>query len=212
MVQSKSVVELPEHRAARLALARRDQRLRDLIKRVGPCTLQPKGDVFPVLVRTIISQQLSTKAAMTIGDRLEALSKTGLTPKAIDKLTDEQIRGCGLSGSKLKSVRHLCEQVRSKALRVNQLTEMHDDAVRESLLRVFGIGPWSVDMYMIFCLGRLDVFPVGDLGLRHGVRDVFGMPEAPTPSQLIELAEPWRPYRTVATWYFWRSRGFVPQS
>jgi 3-methyladenine DNA glycosylase/8-oxoguanine DNA glycosylase len=84
--------------------------------------------------------------------------------------------------------------------------------VREALLPITGIGPWSVDMVLIFGLGRLDVLPVGDLGLRMGVKDQFGLAELPGPRELEALAEAWRPYRTVATWYFWRSRGGVPQS
>lgn len=197
---------------AQRALARRDERLKALIKQVGPCTLQPMPDVFPVLVRTVIAQQLSTKAATTISSRLEALLPEGLLPAAIERLRDEEIRGCGISGSKLKSIRDLCSRVRTGELPVERFSVMTDEEVRDALLQVFGIGPWSVDMYLIFCLGRLDVLPVGDLGLRLGVKDVFNLPEAPKPAQLIELAEPWRPYRTVATWYFWKSRGFVPQS
>ena len=198
--------------AAARALARRDPRLRAIIRRVGPCTLNPFKDTFAVLVRTIIAQQLSTRAAITIGDRLVALLPTGLKPGAIEQLRDDQIRNCGISGGKLRSLRDLCAHFQDGRLSLMALRRLEDEDLRERLLAVHGIGPWSVDMVLIFGLGRLDVLPVGDLGLRLGVKEVYGLKEAPTPAQLVVLAEAWRPYRTVATWYFWRSRGLVPQS
>ncbi len=207
-----SATDHSPYATAQRALSRRDPKLRPIIKRVGPCTLKPHSDLFAVLVRTIISQQLSTKAALTIANRLQALLPNGLEPVGLDRLDDGQIRTCGISGGKLKSIRDLCGHVRKGTVHVDRLATLTDEQVREVLLQVHGIGPWSVDMYLIFCLGRLDVLPVGDLGLRLGVKAVYGLRQAPSPPQLVKIAEPWRPYRSVATWYMWRSRGFVPQS
>jgi len=200
------------YQAAQRAISRRDAKLRPIIKRVGPCTLRPMTDRFSVLVRTIISQQLSTKAALTIGDRLLALTPGGFTPERLKKLSDEHIRSCGISGGKLKSIRDLCSRIGGGHLNPDDFPNLSDEDLRERLTEVHGIGPWSVDMYLIFCLGRLDVLPVGDLGLRLGLKEAYGLKEPPTVARMLEIGESWRPYRTVATWYLWRSRGFVPQS
>jgi len=211
MAAKKKMDESP-YLVAQRAISRRDSKLRPIIKRVGPCTLRPMADRFSVLVRTIISQQLSTKAALTIGDRLLALVPGGFTPERLGKLRDEQIRSCGISGGKLKSIRDLCARIGGGHLNPDDFPALSDEVLREKLTEVHGIGPWSVDMYLIFCLGRLDVLPVGDLGLRLGVKEAYGLREPPTVARMVEIGEVWRPYRTIGTWYMWRSRGAVPQS
>ncbi|HLW67540.1 MAG TPA: hypothetical protein VKS79_19650 [Gemmataceae bacterium] len=194
-------------------LSRNSPIFRKIIRQIGPCTLKPNPDYFQVLVHTIVAQQLSTRAAKTIETRLhDALDGKGLTPKNIQRLADEEIRVCGLSGGKTKSLRDLCRRCLDGSLPIHRLRELSDEEVREHLLEVHGIGPWSVDMYLIFCLGREDVLPVGDFGLKAAVRDHYDLKELPSAPQLLEIAEPWRPFRTIATWYCWRSRGPVPQS
>jgi len=194
-------------------LARRDPRLRKLIRTVGRCTLKPDRDHFRVLVRTIISQQLSTRSASSILARLTAaLEPDGYSPARVDALTDNVIRKCGFSGGKLRALRDLCAKLRAGTLPEKSWAELDDLEVRELLMQVYGIGPWSVDMFLMFSLGRPDVLPVGDLGLRAGVQALYKLPDLPTAAELTELAEPWRPYRSIATWYFWRGRGAVPQS
>ena len=194
-------------------LCRKSSVFREIVRQVGPCTLKPSPDYFSVLVHTIVSQQLSTRAALTIGSRLqESLNGKRLTPQGIQRLADEKIRQCGLSGGKTKSLRDLCRKCLDGSLPLDRLTELADEEVCELLLEVHGIGPWSVDMFLIFCLGRQDVLPVGDFGLRAAVQQHYELHELPSPPLLKEIAEPWRPYRTVATWYCWRSRGPVPQS
>ncbi len=200
------------HATAHRALSRMDPKLRPLIERVGPCTLRPHEDHFSLLIRTIISQQLSTIAARTIHGRLLALTPSGFDAIALDRLSDEEIRGCGISTGKLRSIRDLCKRVRSGTIDLIRWPSMPDDELRLQMLEIHGIGPWSVDMYLIFGLGRMDVLPIGDLGLRMGVKEHFKLRTVPTPAKLIQLAEKWRPYRSIATWYFWRSRGPVPQS
>lgn len=206
---------MPQHpyHHARKHLTRHVSALRPIIERVGPCTLQPNPDAFSVLVRSIVSQQISTKAAQSISGRLvELCGRRGLKAKRLAELTDEQIRGCGISANKLLSLRSLSEHfLNDKKLR-GDLDELTDEEVHDHLIPIRGIGEWTVHMFLIFSLGRLDVLPVGDLGLRSAVQQVFEMEELPHPNIITELAEPWRPFRTIATWYLWRSKGAVPQS
>jgi DNA-3-methyladenine glycosylase II len=200
-------------RKAQRHLARRDPVLKQLVATIGPCTLTFNADRFGTLVRSIISQQISTKAALSIHAKLQtALGPDGVTPAAILAAADEHLRGAGLSASKTRSLRDLSAKVHSAAVPLDALHDLPDDEVVDSLLPVHGIGPWTAQMFLIFCLGRLDVLPVDDLGLRSGVQRQYGLAELPGRKELLELSEPWRPYRSVATWYFWRSFGNVPQS
>jgi len=194
-------------------LSRKCPIFKKIIKQVGPCTFQPNPDYFAVLVHTIAAQQLSTAAAATIGSRLaQAVGRHEITPKGIQKLSDEDIRGCGFSGAKTRALRDLARRSLDGSLPLDRLAELSDEEVTHRLLEVCGIGPWSVDMFLIFCLGRTDVLPVGDFGLRAAVQEHYSLKALPAPKLLQELAEPWRPFRTIATWYCWRSRGPVPQS
>lgn len=187
--------------------------LAKIIATVGPCTLRPNPDLFHILTQTVISQQISTKAALSIGRKFEeVIGGTPRTAPAVLAHTDEELRSAGLSAAKLRSIRAIAGRVADGTLDLKKLARMADADVATALRSIPGLGPWSVDMVLIFGLGRLDVLPVGDLGFRFGVRDWFGLKEAPSPVEMETLAEPWRPYRTIATWYFWRSRGFVPQS
>jgi DNA-3-methyladenine glycosylase II len=198
---------------ARRRLARRDAVLRRLIGLVGPCTLQHNPDGFHVLVRSIISQQISTKAALAIGGRLqEALGKAGITAAALLRASDETLRGAGLSAGKVRSLRDLAQKVHDGTVPLAEFPDMPDEDVIARLVPVHGIGRWTAEMFLIFCLGRLDVLPVADYGLRAGVKREYALEELPDRDYLVTLAEPWRPYRSVGTWYIWRSLGFVPQS
>jgi DNA-3-methyladenine glycosylase II len=143
---------------------------------------------------------------------LHALPKGKLKPAGVLDLTDEQMRAAGLSANKVRSLRDLAEKVHTKAVPLARLHKLSDEDVIEHLVTVRGIGRWTAEMFLIFSLGRLDVLPVDDLGLRAGVRDVYALPELPDKASLLERGEVWRPYRSIATWYFWRSRGAVPQS
>ena len=194
-------------------LSRRDPRLKELIAHVGPCTLRPHRDAFRVLCSSIVSQQISTKAADSISRRVRALcGPGGIRPAALAEVTDEQLRAAGLSGSKLLSMRSLTQFFLDSGDVVRQLRRMPDEEVVEALLPIRGVGVWTAQMFLIFGLGRPDVLPTADYGFQAGVRDVYGLPELPKAKALDAMAEPWRPHRTAATWYFWRSRGFVPQS
>jgi DNA-3-methyladenine glycosylase II len=187
--------------------------LKRLIAAVGPCTLRLGGDPFLVLVRSIISQLISTRAAETIAGRVTAaLGDTGVSPAAVLALGEDRLRACGLSGAKARGLVDLATRVADGSLPLDQLPVLPDDEVVAHLTAVQSIGVWTAQMFLIFCLGRADVLPVGDLGLRAGVRDAYGLDQMPSPTELRTRAEPWRPYRSIATWYVWRSRGAVPQS
>lgn len=196
----------PVYPKAQRHLARRDPVLKALIRRVGPCALPQRPDGFATLVRSIIAQQISTKAAGSICSKLEAaLGRSGIRPQGILKLTLEQIRAAGLSTAKARSVRDLAARVCDGLLPIDRLPELPDEEVIAALIPVYGIGRWTAEMYLIFSLGRLDVLPVVDLGLRAGVQRLYGHEALPDKHMLTALAEPWRPYRSIATWYIWRS-------
>jgi DNA-3-methyladenine glycosylase II len=194
-------------------LARRDPVLRRLIGLIGPCTLRHNPDRFEVLVRSIISQQISARAAVAIGNRLLAgLGKKAFRPASLLAASEETLQAAGLSTAKRLSLRDLAEKVVRRQVPLSRLHELSDEEVIEKLVPVRGIGRWTAEMFLIFALGRLDVLPLADHGLRAGIKRHYGLEELPANEHLIELAEPWRPYRTVATWFMWRSFGFVPQS
>lgn len=194
-------------------LARRDPVLRRIIARVGPCTLRTDPDAFSVLARSIIAQQISTRAAAAISARLlRTLGRRKLRPAAILATPDEGLRTAGLSSAKVRALRDLAEKCHCGDVPLRKLPALGDEEVIALLTPVRGIGRWTAEMFLIFSLGRLDVLPVADYGLRAGVQREYGLPELPKKDELTRIAEPWRPYRSVATWYVWRSLGFVPQS
>lgn len=194
-------------------LARTCPKLKAIIKRAGPFALKPDPDGFRILSASIVSQQISTKAAESISGRVRALcGRGGIRPKRLMELSDADLRTAGLSASKVLSMRSLSTFFLDNARLVRRFKEMPDDEVIEALLPIRGVGEWTAQMFLIFCLGRADVLPTADFGFKAGVRDTYGLPDLPKPKDLEERAEPWRPFRTVATWYFWRSRGFQPNS
>jgi DNA-3-methyladenine glycosylase II len=194
-------------------LSRQDKVLKTLIGRIGSCTLQHNPDGFAVLARSIISQQISSKAALAIGGRLlKTLGRSGLRPRAVLKASDEALRAAGLSAMKVRSLRDLAEKCLAGDVPLKKLADMADEEVIEKLLPVRGIGRWTAEMFLIFSLGRLDVFPIADYGLRAGVRNQYGLDDLPDKATLTRIGDVWRPYRSVGTWFIWRSFGNVPQS
>jgi DNA-3-methyladenine glycosylase II len=194
-------------------LARRDPVLKKLIRLVGPCTLRHNPDRFGVLARSIISQQISTKAARSIGARLEKLlAPQGIQARKIARTPVDKLREAGLSAAKARYLLDLAEKVHRGDVPLDALHDLPDDEVVAQLIPVKGIGRWTAQMFLIFSLGRYDVLPVDDLGLRVGVQRQYQLSELPDRYQLQEIGEIWRPYRSIATWYFWRSLGSVPQS
>jgi DNA-3-methyladenine glycosylase II len=189
-------------------LMRRDPVLGAVIKRHGPCGLAEaqRADHVSALVRSITFQQLSTKAASTIYGRMVALMPGGHpTAEALVALTDEQLRTAGISRQKGGYLRDLCEKVITGALPLEALETMTDEQVIVSLTQVKGIGRWSAEMFLMFRLHRPDVLPVGDLGIVNAIQKVYGLRKRPTPARIEKIGEAWRPYRSVASWYLWRS-------
>lgn len=197
-----------DYAVARRHLMRHDRALAPLVKQLGSCGLgaSREQDRFGGLVRSIVSQQLSIKAADTIHGRvLAALGNGGATPESLLSIPDEQLRACGLSRAKVASVRDLATKVTDGTLALEALDGLDDEAVIEAMTRVRGIGRWSAEMFLIFRLGRPDILPVGDIGVQRAMRRLYGLRKHPSPARMTELARPWRPYRSVACWYLWRS-------
>ena len=192
--------------AAEVHLVAVEPRFGPLIDAHGPCSLTPEPDLFRGLVRAVIAQLISTAAARSITAKFEASLKCKLTPTRVLARTDEQMQACGLSGAKRKTIRGIAELFASTRGLNATLTKADDAFVRSTLLPLHGIGPWTVDMLLIFCLGRPDVWPVGDLGVRLAIQDLYRMRKLPDAKKLTKLAKPWQPYRTFAAWYLWRSR------
>jgi 3-methyladenine DNA glycosylase/8-oxoguanine DNA glycosylase len=168
---------------------------------------EPRLPYFHTLARIIIYQQLAGAAARTIHDRVQALSPNPSrfpTSGEILALSEEELRGAGLSKNKLRAIRDLAERVQEGRLNLKTLYRQSDEEVMERLTAVWGIGEWSAQMFLLFHLGRLDVFAPGDLGLQEGIRVLDGLDGRPTPAQAQERAEVWRPLRSVASWYLWR--------
>jgi len=196
-----------DYARARRHLSRRDPVIRDLMRTHGKCGLADAqhGDPFGALMKAIVSQQLSTKAAHTIFTRLLALFDGVPTPPALAALTDVQLRGVGLSGQKLRYMRDLAAKVQEGTLPLPALDGMADEEVIAALTQVKGIGRWTAEMFLMFRLHRPDVLPVDDLGIVKAVQKAYGLRKTPSADRLNRIGDAWRPYRSVACWYLWRS-------
>jgi len=190
------------------ALKQSDPILAAVIDRVGDCTLdqtQHPGDLLYSLSRSIISQQLSTKAASAIHRRFLTLYSGLPTAQAILDTADEDLRGVGLSRSKVLYMRDLADNVLNGLPTLTDLETIDDEAIIQTLTQVKGIGHWTVQMMLIFRLHRWDVLPVDDLGIRTGIRRAYQYSDIPNKAAIEELGKVWQPYRTIASWYLWRS-------
>jgi DNA-3-methyladenine glycosylase II len=189
-------------------LGRADPNMAKLIRRVGRFRLEAgrAGGHLAALVRSIVYQQLSGKAAATIHARFAALFHPHPFPDAhaILAMGDEALRACGLSRQKIASLRDLCARVASGSLPLHELGSLPDAAITRLLTEVRGIGRWSAEMFLMFHLGRLDVWPAGDLGIQKGVIRLYALRRRPSAAKMETLGEPFRPFRSVASWYLWR--------
>ena len=180
--------------------------MRKLIRAVGPFTLRPTRNRFGILVRSIISQQISTAAARNIRGRLDALLEPdGIKPENLARLVLSDLRAVGLSRQKASYLLDLAEKTLDGTVRLNRIGRLEDEAVIEMLTQVKGIGRWTAEMFLIFSLGRLDVLPVDDLGVRSAIRNLYDLPELPDKKTCMEFASPWRPYASIGSWYCWQS-------
>jgi DNA-3-methyladenine glycosylase II len=197
------------YRRARRHLMRRDPRLAAAIKMIGPCGLadRQRTDHLTALISAIVSQQLSTRAAATIFARFVALFPAGAITSAadIERLTDAQLRGVGLSGQKVGYLRDLCARLADGRLDLDELEGLDDDLVIERLTSVKGFGRWTAEMFLMFRLHRPDVLPAGDLGIVNAVQRLYALRKRPDAKRILKIGEAWRPYRSVASWYLWQT-------
>jgi len=205
---------------AQKRLAASDPVMADLVKRLGPMSVAerrrrrgqpPRDDAYVALVRAVVGQQLSTKAARTIYDRVVALFDDGVpSPEQLLAADEDALRGAGLSGRKVEYLRDLAQHVVDGELELNRLSELSDEEVIEEVTAVRGLGRWTAEMFLIFHLGRPDVISGGDLGIRRAIETEYGLARIPTPDDVVERAEAWKPHRSLACIYLWESLAVTP--
>ena len=197
--------------AAIAHLRRADPVLARVIGSIGPFTMEPRDGSFRSLARAIFFQQLAGPAARAIMNRvlaaLDTDDKRFFTPEQLLAASDEQLRSAGLSRQKLAYLRDLSEKFAGGELSEHEFAAEEDEEVIRRVISVKGVGRWTAEMFLIFSLGRPDVLPVDDIGVQRGFRQAYGLPGPPTAEEMQRIAEPWRPYRSVGTWYMWRSLG-----
>ena len=201
-------------RTAEAHLIKHDKKLAPIIKTSGPCRLKPHTDHYGELVGSIVGQQLSAVAAGTIWRRvLDLFSGRMPSPEELMKIDDQKLRDVGLSWAKVRYVKDLARHVLDGQLDLKHISKMPNEQVIEQLTAVKGIGEWSAHMFMMFGLGRLDILPVGDLGVRKAVMNLYGLAEMPDPARMVTIATEngWHPYESVASWYLWQSLDNNPQ-
>lgn len=199
---------------AEKALSKSDPVIAALIARFGPCTITPHTNYYSQLLRSIIGQQLSVKAAATIYGRFLELFNSDLpTPEQILAIDNEKMRAVGCSYAKINYIKDLAQHIIDGRLDLDHIATLPNDVVIEQLVAVKGIGEWSAHMFMMFSLGRLDILPTGDLGVRKGMMQEYGLAELPKPVEMhkIALENGWTPYQSIASWYLWESLDNQPK-
>jgi DNA-3-methyladenine glycosylase II len=196
------------HRKAVNHLRRVDPVMADIIARVGTCRFKAVEEMthFEAVVRSIIYQQLSGKAAATIHGRVAALFEGGKpNAQALALLADEPLRSAGVSSQKLRYLRDLTGRVVAKELPIDELHRLGDDEILRHLTSIKGVGKWTAQMFLMFRLGRPDILPDGDLGIQKAVQKAYRLRKLPPPARVLAIGAKWAPYRTIASWYLWRS-------
>jgi len=185
---------------------KKDPKFAKIIMQVGDYNVKITKNRYQSLVESIISQQLSGYTANSIIKKFRKLYKSKFPkPRDVIKTSDSKLRTTGLSKMKIVYIKELSKKIESKELNMRKISTQSDEQVIEVLTGVKGIGRWTAEMFLIFSLGRLDILPVGDLGLKKGIQSMYSLKELPQKEQIEQLAESWKPYRTVATWYLWKS-------
>ena len=186
-------------------IAAADPVMAALIPRIGPCTLPQRRSPYAALIRSIVGQQLSMSAASTIHRRIRTALGGQISLTRIQCTSDDTLIATGLSRRKLRFIRELTCRVATNEFDFAALRALPDDQAIRTLCTLRGVGPWTADMFLVFALNRPDVLPLADAGLRRSFRVVYDLPHSPSPALMEEIAEPWRPYRTVGCWYLWRA-------
>ena len=185
---------------------KKDPKFAKIIMQVGDYNVKITKNRYQSLVESIISQQLSGYTANSIIKKFRKLYKSKFPkPEDVIKTSDPKLRTTGLSKMKIVYIKELSKKIESKELNMRKISTQSDEQVIEVLTGVKGIGRWTAEMFLIFSLGRLDILPVGDLGLKKGIQSMYSLKKLPEKEQIERLAESWKPYRTVATWYLWKS-------
>lgn len=192
------------------SLAKSDGALKTALEEVGYPAERKKDKGFPVFVSIIVSQQLSTKAAATIKGRLLEKAGNKFTPDSILQLSDDEMRSCGLSHQKIRYSRNLCEKVNEGSFNPDHLDRMSDEEAIASITDLLGFGRWSAEMYLLFSLGRTDIWPVGDLAVQEAVKRVKKLKTRPKPKEMDGLGEAWKPYRSAAAIFLWHYYSTTP--
>ena len=189
-----------------VSLLRSDKKLGPLIRRIGPCSMRITKNPFQTLVEAIIYQQLSEASATAITKRFLKLYKKFPTPRQVNNTTDKKLKDIGLSGTKINYMKGLAKLVVKKEIDFRKISKLSDEQVIEELTKIKGIGNWTAQIYLMFCLQRTDIFPVGDLGIQKGIRDLFSLKELPDPKTMEKFSSRWKPNRSIACWYIWKSQ------
>ena len=198
-------------KAARLHLQKNDPVMKRLLKRVGPFTGKTTRHRFSTLAKSIVSQQISTSAARTIQGRLnELINGSGqanfkIEPEDLARYSVEQLREAGVSKQKATYLLDLAAKVNDQTVDLARIHRLDDEEAIDVLTQVKGIGRWTAQMFLMFCLGRMDILPVDDLGIKNAIASAYQLEEKPDKKTIEEIAQPWRPYASVASWYLWRS-------
>ena len=204
----------------RAALAAADPTMAALIERLGEIDIATRlrrrseerpADAYGALLRAIVGQQLSTKAARTIFGRvLDLFDGTTPSPEQLLEASEQDLRACGLSGRKVEYVRDLAAHVLAGELELDRLGELADEEVIEEIVAVRGLGRWTAEMFLLFHLERPDILSGGDLGIRKAIQIEYGLAEMPAPQKVLDIGEPWRPHRSLASLYLWESLANAP--
>ena len=187
-------------------LCKVDSNLEKIIKIVGKYSINIRNDPFQSLVESIIYQQLAGRAANAIYNRfINYYNNKQITPARILNSPNDNLKKVGLSNRKIDYLKNLASHVYDGRINLEELPKMNDEEIINKLVNVKGIGRWTSEMFLIFSLGRQDILPVTDLGVRKAIQKVYSLSELPKPNAMMEIAKPWRPYRSIATWYLWKS-------
>ena len=176
------------------------------MKKIGPCTMRITKNPYQTLVEAIIYQQLSEASATAITKRFLEIYGKFPTPKQVIDTSNKRLKNTGISSVKINYIKGLSKQILQKKIEFNKIAKLNDEQVTAELTKIKGVGNWTAQIYLMFCLQRKDVLPVDDLGIKKGIRDLFSLKELPTTKTVEKFSERWRPNRSIACWYMWKNQ------
>ncbi|NIM25940.1 MAG: DNA-3-methyladenine glycosylase 2 family protein [Nitrosopumilaceae archaeon] len=182
----------------------KDSKLKKIIDDVGPCKIRVMRNRYEAIIDAIITQQISDAAGKAIGKRFRDIFPKYPLPNEVLSTDDSTLLSSGISKMKVQYIKNISSAIISNQINLKKISKKEDEAIINDLTQIKGIGRWTAEMFLIFGLGRLDILPLGDLGLRNGIQTLYSFSEKPSDEIIIKIAQKWRPYRTVATWYIWK--------